>query len=91
MKFSRKIILRIVYRMSSQGFKPRKLHGSLSTKLKKFQELYEEIMEEIQVKPSVKTELQSLSPRTFTRLVEQNFEESSTEEPPKRTLYSDIT
>ena len=77
--------------MSNQGFKPRKLHGSLSTKLKKFQELYEEIMEEIQVKPSVKTELQSLSPRTFTRLVEQNFEESSTEEPPKRCLYSDIT
>ncbi len=77
--------------MSNQGFKPRKLHGSLSTKLKKFQELYEEIMEEIQVKPSVKTELQSLSPRTFTRLVEQNFEESSTEEPPKKTLYSDIT
>jgi len=77
--------------MSNQGFKPRKLHGSLSTKLKKFQELYEEIMEEIQVKPSVKTDLQSLSPRTFTRLVEQNFEESSTEEPPKRTLYSDIT
>ena len=77
--------------MSNQGFKPRKLHGSLSTKLKKFQELYEEIMEEIQVKPSVKTELQSLSPRTFTRLVQENFEESSTEEPPKRTLYSDIT
>jgi hypothetical protein len=77
--------------MSNQGFKPRKLHGSLSTKLKKFQELYEEIMEEIQVKPSIKTELQSLSPRTFTRLVEQNFEESSTEEPPKKTLYSDIT
>ena len=77
--------------MSNQGFKPRKLHGSLSTKLKKFQELYEEIMEEIQVKPTIKTELQSLSPRTFTRLVEQNFEESSTEEPPKRTLYSDIT
>jgi hypothetical protein len=77
--------------MSNQGFKPRKLHGSLPTKLKKFQELYEEIMEEIQVKPSIKTELQSLSPRTFTRLVEQNFEESSTEEPPKRTLYSDIT
>jgi len=77
--------------MSNQGFKPRKLHGSLPTKLKKFQELYEEIMEEIQVKPSVKTELQSLSPRTFTRLVEQNFEESSTEEPPKKNLYSDIT
>ncbi len=77
--------------MSNQGFKPRKLHGSLPTKLKKFQELYEEIMEEIQVKPTIKKELQSLSPRTFTRLVEQNFEESSTEEPPKRTLYSDIT
>ena len=77
--------------MSNEGFKPRKLHGSLSTKLKKFQELYEEIMEEIQVKPSVKTELQSLSPRTFTRLVQENFEESSTEEPPKHSLYSDIT
>jgi hypothetical protein len=77
--------------MSNQGFKPRKLHGSLPTKLKKFQELYEEIMEEIQVKPTIKKELQSLSPRTFTRLVEQNFEESSTEEPPKKTLYSDIT
>jgi hypothetical protein len=76
--------------MSNQGFKPRKLHGSLPTKLKKFQELYEEIMEEIQV-PTIKKELQSLSPRTFTRLVEQNFEEYSTEEPPKRTLYSDIT
>ena len=77
--------------MSNQGFKPRKLHGSLSTKLKKFQELYEEIMEEIQVKPTIKTELQSLSPRTFTRLVQENFEESSTEEPPKHSLYSDIT
>ena len=77
--------------MSNQGFKPRKLHGSLSTKLKKFQEMYEEIMEEIQVKPTIKKELQSLSPRTFTRLVEQNFEESSTEEPPKHSLYSDIT
>ena len=79
--------------MSNQGFKPRKLHGSLSTKLKKFQELYEEIMEEIQVKPSVKNELQSLSPRTFTRLVQENFEDSSRkEEPPTRnSLYSDIT
>ena len=77
--------------MSNQGFKPRKLHGSLSTKLKKFQELYEEIMEEIQVKPTIKNELQSLSPRTFTRLVQENFEESSTEEPPKHSLYSDIT
>ena len=77
--------------MSNQGFKPRKLHGSLPTKLKKFQELYEEIMEEIQVKPTIKNELQSLSPRTFTRLVQENFEESSTEEPPKHSLYSDIT
>jgi len=59
----------------------------------KFQELYEEIMEEIQAKPSVKTELQSLSPRTFTRLVQENFEDSSRkEEPPTRnSLYSDIT
>ena len=79
--------------MSTQGFKPRKLHGSLSSKIRKFQEMYEEIMEEIQAKPSVKTELQSLSPRTFTRLVQENFEDSSRkEEPPTRnSLYSDIT
>ena len=78
--------------MSTQGFKPRKLHGSLSSKVRKFQEMYEEIMEEIQRKPSVKTELQSLSPRTFTRLVQENFEDSSGKEPPTRNrLYSDIT
>ena len=79
--------------MSTQGFKPRKLHGSLSSKVRKFKEMYEEIMEEIQAKPSVKTELQSLSPRTFTRLVQENFEDSSRkEEPPTRSsLYSDIT
>ena len=79
--------------MNTQGFKPRKLHGSLSSKVLKFQEMYEEIMEEIQAKPSVKTELQSLSPRTFTRLVQENFEDSSRkEEPPTRSsLYSDIT
>ena len=79
--------------MSTQGFKPRKLHGSLSSKVRKFQEMYEEIMEEIQAKPSVKTELQSLSPRTFTRLVQENFEDSSRKkEPPTRcSLYSDIT
>jgi len=79
--------------MSTQGFKPRKLHGSLSSKVRKFQEMYEEIMEEIQAKPSVKTELQSLSPRTFTKLVQENFEDSSPkEEPPTRnSLYSDIT
>ena len=79
--------------MNTQGFKPRKLHGSLSSKVRKFQEMYEEIMEEIQVKPSVKTELQSLSPRTFTKLVQENFEDSSRkEEPPTRnSLYSDIT
>ena len=79
--------------MSTQGFKPRKLHGSLSSKVRKFQEMYEEIMEEIEQKSSVKTELQSLSPRTFTRLVQENFEDSSRkEEPPTRnSLYSDIT
>ena len=78
--------------MNTQGFKPRKLHGSLSSKVRKFQEMYEEIMEEIQEKPSVKTELQSLSPRTFTRLVQENFEDSSQKEPPTRnSLYSDIT
>ena len=79
--------------MSTQGFKPRKLHGSLSSKVRKFQEMYEEIMEEIQAKPSVKTELQSLSPRTFTKLVQENFEESSrnAEPPTRNSLYSDIT
>ena len=79
--------------MSTQGFKPRKLHGTLSSKVRKFQEIYEEIMEEIQAKPSVKAELQSLSPRTFTKLVQENFEDSSRkEEPPTRSsLYSDIT
>ena len=83
--------------MSTQGFKPRKLHGSLSSKVRKFQEMYEEIMEEImeeiQRKSSVKTELQSLSPRTFTRLVQENFEDCCRkEEPPTRnSLYSDIT
>jgi len=55
--------------------------------------MYDEIMEEIQAKPSVKAELQSLSPRTFTKLVQENFEDSSRkEEPPTRnSLYSDIT
>ena len=79
--------------MSTQGFKPRKLHGSLSSKVRKFQEMYEEIMEEIQAKPSVKTELQSLSPRTFTKLVQENFEDSSRKEEPstRNSLYSDIT
>ena len=79
--------------MSTQGFKPRKLHGSLSSKVRKFKEMYEEIMEEIQAKPSVKTELQSLSPRTFTRLVQENFEDSSRKEEPstRSSLYSDIT
>ena len=79
--------------MSTQGFKPRKLHGSLSSKVRKFQEMYEEIMEEIQAKPSVKIELQSLSPRTFTRLVQENFEDSSRKEEPstRNSLYSDIT
>jgi len=79
--------------MSNQGFKPRKLHGSLSSKVRKFKEMYEEIMDEIQTKPSVKKELQSLSPRTFRKLVQENFEDSSRkEEPPTRSsLYSDIT
>ena len=79
--------------MSNQGFKPRKLHGSLSSKVRKFQEMYDEIMEEIQAKPSVKTELQSLSPRTFTKLVQENFEDSSRKEesPTRNSLYSDIT
>ena len=77
--------------MSNQGFKPRKLHGSLSIKLQQFQELYEEIMQEIQVKPQCKHELRSLSPKTFTRMVQENFEDDTIKETPKRSLYSDIT
>ena len=77
--------------MNTQGFKPRKLHGSLSMKLEKFQELYEEIMDEIRPRANTK-ELQSLSPNTFSRLVHENFaEQEIREEPaPKQSLYSDI-
>ena len=81
--------------MQNQGFKPRKLHGSLSTKVRKFQELYEEIMEEIhprskeqQVEEIDSTQLRSLSPNTFSRLVHENFTE---EMPEKKSLFSDIT
>ena len=76
--------------MQNQGFKPRKLHGSLSTKVRKFQELYEEIMEEIhpRSKEQRDEELRSLSPTTFSRLVHENFAE---EMPEKKSLYSDIT
>ena len=58
--------------MSNQGFRPRKLHGTLSSKIRKFQELYEEIIQEIEPK-SNSSELRSLSPNTFTRLVHENF------------------
>ena len=81
--------------MQNQGFKPRKLHGSLSTKVRKFQELYEEIMEEIhprsnegQVEEIDSKQLRSLSPNTFSRLVHENFAE---EMPEKKSLFSDIT
>ena len=81
--------------MQNQGFKPRKLHGSLSTKVRKFQELYEEIMEEIhpcsneqRVDEIDSKKLRSLSPNTFSRLVHENFAE---EMPEKKSLFSDIT
>ena len=81
--------------MQNQGFKPRKLHGSLSTKVRKFQELYEEIMEEIhprsneqQIEEIDSKQLRSLSPNTFSRLVHENFAE---EMPVKKSLFSDIT
>ena len=77
--------------MQNQGFKPRKLHGSLSTKVRKFQELYEEIMEEIHPRSNEEIEskqLRSLSPNTFSRLVHENFAE---EMPEKKSLFSDIT
>ena len=77
--------------MSNQGFRPRKLHGTLSSKIRKFQELYEEIIQEIEPK-SNESELRSLSPNTFTRLVHENFTDAIPEkETPKKTLYSDIT
>ena len=77
--------------MNTQGFKPRKLHGSLSMKLEKFQELYEEIMDEIRPRANTK-KLRSLSPNTFSRLVHENFAEQENREelPPKQSLYSDI-
>ena len=76
--------------MQNQGFKPRKLHGSLSTKVRKFQELYEEIMEEIHPRSKERVEeLRSLSPTTFSRLVHENFTEEMPEK--KKSLYSDIT
>ena len=81
--------------MQNHGFKPRKLHGSLSTKVRKFQELYEEIMEEIhprskeqQVEEIDSKQLRSLSPNTFSQLVHENFAE---EMPEKKSLFSDIT
>ena len=67
------------------------MHGSLSMKLEEFQELYEEIMDEIRPRASTK-ELRSLSPNTFSRLVHENFAKPEIrEEPtPKQYLYSDI-
>ena len=77
--------------MSNQGFRPRKLHGTLSSKIRKFQELYEEIIQEIEPK-SNSSELRSLSPNTFTRLVHENFTDAIPEkEASKKTLYSDTT
>ena len=67
------------------------MHGSLSMKLEKFQELYEEIMDEIRPRANNK-ELRSLSPNTFSRLVHENFAEQEIREEPasKQSLYSDI-
>ncbi len=67
------------------------MHGSLSMKLEKFQELYEEIMDEIRPRSNTK-ELRSLSPNTFSRLVHENFAEQEIREEPasKQSLYSDI-
>ena len=67
------------------------MHGSLSMKLEKFQELYEEIMDEIRPRANTK-ELRSLSPNTFSRLVHENFAEQEfhEESAPKQSLYSDI-
>ena len=60
-------------------------------KLEKFQELYEEIMDEIRPRANTK-KLRSLSPNTFSRLVHENFAEQENREelPPKQSLYSDI-
>ena len=60
-------------------------------KLEKFQELYEEIMDDIRPRANTK-ELRSLSPNTFSRLVHENFAEQEIREepPPKQSLYSDI-
>ena len=67
------------------------MHGSLSMKLEKFQELYEEIMDEIRPRANTK-ELRSLSLNTFSRLVHENFAEQEIREEPasKQSLYSDI-
>ena len=67
------------------------MHGSLSMKLEKFQELYEEIMDEIRPRANTK-ELRSLSPNTFSRLVQENFAEQEIPQEPtqKQSLYSDI-
>ena len=57
-----------------------------------FQELYEEIMEEIHPRSNEgqidSKQLRSLSPNTFSRLVHENFAE---EMPEKKSLFSDIT
>ena len=75
--------------MINQGFKPRKLNGSLSTKLRKFQELYHEIMEEIHPR-SETTGLRSLSSNTFAQMVNHNFSEEKNLKP-EQSLYSNIT
>ena len=53
---------------------------------KKFKELYEEIMQ--QMKPK-KSQLRSFSPQTFSRMIQENFEEERVT--PKLNLFSDVT
>ena len=71
----------------NQGFQPKKaLDTSLSTKIRKFKELYEEIMQQMRPK---KSQLRSFSPQTFSRMIQENFEEERVI--PKLNLFSDVT
>ena len=71
----------------NQGFQPKKAQDtSLSTKIRRFKELYEEIMQ--QMRPR-KSQLRSFSPQTFSRMIQENFEEERVT--PKLNLFSDVT
>ena len=72
----------------NQGFQPKKAQDtSLSTKIRKFKQLYGEIMQ--QMKPKKKSQLRSFSPQTFSRMIQENFEEERVT--PKLNLFSDVT